>query len=375
MPYRYVDHTMNPTQVNRQVSYGPTADIAPLDQQRLQNHYGTPQVLARVTQYSTRHATYVAAAQAGNRPLTIQEDQARVTGRQATHASINHVIASGTGQNLLNEGTLSFQTGQARVNQHWNAAIGPMAPGRLQARMNVMHGIAEQAAAVGRQQGYSRAIINERGNEPLNNTATNRRIYGNAQAGQRLQVQPTRDMALQHTLTAFQGATPNARVRAYRDVLRMTFDSPGNLRVGDEYGNNLARTGIDIPLRADGLTPTAHGQRLLNAHATYAPPRLHAPNRTFTIDQNNVRVSSSMEEPNPGVRNGKRPATYQLSAPPTTKKPKLNPPSAPSGGIPTMKTGGFTFAPSPFSAFGQSTSPVTARPIFRVKGPRKITSI
>lgn len=295
MPYRYIDQSMNPTPVNQQVNYGPRADIGAPRLAELQQHFGTPNVLERITQYNTRHATYVAAAQAGNRPLTIQEEAARRTRGQAANASINHVIASGTGQNIFNEGTLMFRDGAARTTANMAAALGPNHPGQQQARLNVLRGLAEQAATVGRQQGYSRAIIEERGGERLTNNPANRRIYGNAQDGQTLRTGETRDKALQHTLTAFQGATPATRFRAYKDVLRMTFDSPGNLRVGDNYGNNLASTGFDMPLTA-AQTPTARGKRLLDAHKVFAPPRLLTPDRLFTRDlASNAKVSSSVE--------------------------------------------------------------------------------
>lgn len=313
MPYRYVDNTMNPTAVANQSNYGPTADINPAQGGQLQGHYGTVNVLARVNQYNARHATYIAAAQTGGRGLTIQENTARLTNAQAPNASINHVIASGTGQNIFNEGTLQFRAGAARVQANRAAALAPLPPQvpalglgnvqqqgnailqRGQARREVMHGFAEQVAAVARQQGYSRAIINERGNEPLHNNPSNRRIYGAAQAGGALQVAPTRNLALQHTLTALQGPTAASRFRAYKDVLRMTFDSPGNLRVGDSYGNNLASTGFDMPLTAN-QQPTARGARLLHAHQTFAPARLLTPNRLFTVTQQNQdRVSSSIQ--------------------------------------------------------------------------------
>jgi hypothetical protein len=78
-------------------------------------------------------------------------------------------------------------------------------------------------------------------------------------------------------------------------VLKMTYDSPGNLRVGDEYGNNQASTGFDAPLNCEEK-PTERADRLLEAYKTYVPD--HLENRIFTVDPDGKRVSSSQATPN-----------------------------------------------------------------------------
>ena len=286
MPFRYIDHTMNPTPLRNQVGYGPVADIPAHHQAQLLASFGTPAVLHRITQYNQSHLTYVAAAQGGGRPLTIQENDALRRRGQAANASINHVIASGTGQSILNEGALQFHAGVAAMAP----AVDRPPPGPL----DMLRGLALQAAAVGRQQGYSRAIINERVGEIVPSNPDNRRIYGAGQTGVPLNPLYARHRALRHTLSAFQGPDAATRFRSYRDVLRMTFDSPGNLRVGDNYGNNLASTGFDMPLNARSQA-TGRGFRLLQAHSAFASDRLLTPDRLFTRDATGNRISSSIE--------------------------------------------------------------------------------
>ncbi len=313
MTFRYVDHTQR-GQVNlaNQVNYGPTAHLNPGQIQALGQHYGVRNrgqnagrgyAETRITQYNTRHMTYVRAAQATGRGLTIQERQALRRNGQASNASINHIIASGTGQNIINHETLRFQVGRAQVNQHLQTALAQ--PQNLQqaqqvqgARLNVLQGIARQAAAVGRTQGYSRAIINERGGEQMRSTVSSRRIYGANQvgAGNALNVGQTRNRALQLTLTAFQGGGQRQRYRSYRDLLNMTYDSPGNLRVGDSYGNNLVSTGFDAPLDANRQM-TGRARRLAHAHLSDGPDRLLTQQNLVTRDTGNNILSSSMHRP------------------------------------------------------------------------------
>lgn len=298
MPFEYIDYTKNPhpTAQGGQLSYGPKFQLSGPQQATLTGRLGSDQGLERLNQYNEKHATYVAAAKASGRNLSIQETEAEVSRKQATNASINHIIASGTGQNILNHNLVQFEQGATRVRANLATANNSADPViNSDARLNVLKGIAEQAAAVGRQQGYSRAILSERANEAIANDKFNRRIYGLTEPNTRaainqkdrrfrgleepdkkihpLDVGRARNTALRHTLTIFQGTDAETRSRAYRDLLKMSFDSPGNLRVGDSYGNNLASTGFDMPLKADG-TPTARGSRLLHVHNTFAPNHL-----------------------------------------------------------------------------------------------------
>jgi len=296
--YRYVsnrDRIVGNYQIGRQVNHGPTADLNDNQQQQLIQHYGNGNsVLKRLNQYDSSHSTYVRAAQSAGRQLTPQERTAQNTNINASNASINHIIASGTGQNIINHETLRFNQGVNRFNQAQaqgqQGQQGQLTPQQVIAQRGL--GIAEQAASVGRIQGYNRAIINERNNEPLNNHQTTGRIYGNDQRRNGLNVGTTGNRALTHTLTAFQGGNPQNRLRAYRDVLKMTFDSPGNIRVGDNYGNNQVSTGFDAPLNQNGV-PTERANRLLAAHQTYAPNRLLTDNQLFSHDMAGNRLSSS----------------------------------------------------------------------------------
>lgn len=341
MVLRYVDHTQHGQVVfgqHGQINYGPTADLTAADVASLSARYGVkqhgqhagiPHAARRLSQYSRTHATYVRAAHVTGRHLTIQEHDAATNNRQAQNASINHVLASGTGQNILNHETLRFASGTARVNAHVGAALAaPIFAPPGPAQRQVLFGLAEQAAAAARVQGYSRSMVRERAGERLPYTGTNRRIYGAGQigAGNALDVGQTRNRALQHTLTAFQGATAPQRYRAYRDVLRMTFDSPGNLRVGDDYGNNQVSTGVDLPMTAAGGA-TARAHRLWHAHQTFAPARLLTPQRTFTRDSHDRILSSSRHpavvlrgDPTPKSTGGESPTKRARTSTTPTQK-------------------------------------------------------
>lgn len=303
--YRYVSqqdkqgaHTVQGGQIN----YGPGKNLTPVEKQALKTHYGeNGKTFAdkRLDQYDSSHQTYVEAvkgrnklkvAEGTNRPLTEQEQVAKDTKKNAPNSSINHIIASGTGQNIRNHETLRFNQGKAQVDGAAN-----LSPADRQKKISL--GLANQAAAVGRVQGYNRAIIDERHDEPLNNHPTTKRIYG--QHSGTLDSEKTRNQAMKHTLTAFQGKNPDERSQAYKDVSKMTFDSPGNLRVGDKYGNNQASTGFDAPLDRNSK-PTPEAERLLAAHQAFVPD--HLENQMFTKDADGNRVSSSQFAPNSNKR-------------------------------------------------------------------------
>lgn len=272
--------------VSGQAKYGPTADITKQQQEELKQHYGAREnekgsnPLERQTQYDKKHSTYVKAAEQTGRPLTEQEAVAKATGKNAPDASINHVIASGTGQNILNEGTLQFKQGQKTVNEKYKTAVSDpknSSPETVSAaQKEVRSGIAQQASAAGRMQGYSREILKER------------------QGEKGIDVGKKRNETLQGTLKAFQGKTPEERMGAYKNVLKETFDSPGNLRVGDSSANTKVSTGFDAPLDATGK-PTEKSERLLHTHKTFAPDRLLTDERLFTKDSEGKIMSSSQE--------------------------------------------------------------------------------
>ncbi|MHA7634308.1 hypothetical protein [Corallococcus sp. M7] len=276
----------NTTKVGEQVKYGPTADLNDAQKQKLTQHYGehgtqkTPQnSLSRLTQYSDSHSTYTNAAKASGRPLTEQEAQVAGSAKgKAPASSINHVIASGTGQNVLNHETLQFKEGVKNANegaQKLSTATTPQQ--KAAAQKQIQQGLAQQAAGVGRMQGYSRATLEER--------------HGELTPGQ---VQGKRNNALQNTLTAMQGPDQATRFGAYKDVLKDTFDSPGNLRLGNRTQNTKISTGFDTPLDANGK-PTERAERLFHAHQTFGPDRLLTEDRLFTKNDKGEAMSSSKE--------------------------------------------------------------------------------
>lgn len=303
-----------------QINYGPAQDLNAQEQKAIQTHYGENKNFAkkRITQYDRQHKTYVEAAQATGRPLTEQEVVAKKTGANAPNASINHIIASGTGQNIMNHETLRFNQGKAQVEQSNSLP-------QSKRQRQIKSGLANQAAAVGRVQGYNRAIINERDGESLPETETGEAKSSNERSDgkQPTKIERTRNKALGHTLTAFQGKESESRKLAYKQVLSMTFDSPGNLRVGDKYGNNQASTGFDPPLNRDGK-PTDRSERLLAAHQAYVPDRLEE--KMFSVDSNENIISSSQAAPNPNKRKS------DVSALPASanKKARKAPSSTPS---------------------------------------------
>ncbi len=272
------------SKVGSQAKYGPTADLDAKQQSKLQKHYGADKSsnpLERFTQYDAKHSTYVSAAEKSGRKLTTQEQTAKSTGKNAPKSSIDHIIASGTGQNILNEQTLQFNKGKKMAGANLKTATAD--PAKVsdkeiaQAQSQVRAGVAKQAASVGRMQGYSRAILNER-------------------KGEVADVVGKRGEMMKKTVTAFEGDTPQKRIGAYKDVLKQTFDSPGNLRVGDSSANTKISTGFDAPLNSKGK-PTKQSERLLDAHQTYAPDRLLTDKRLFTKDESGNILSSSQKAP------------------------------------------------------------------------------
>jgi hypothetical protein len=295
-----------------QVRYAPNKDLTEPQKQELVDHYGSRQSgktvkspLGRLTRYDPKHSTYVTSAEQTGPPLTEQETLAKQTGKNAPNSSIHHVMAAGTGQNILNPETLRFNQGAKQVDDHDKTATAepprsevPAAraqamqeDGRL-ARGKVRKGFADQAAAVGRMQGCSRAILGEG--------------KGEVKGGKAFDVDAARNDALQGTLTAFQGKStaqalsqtpaqgPESRFEAYQGEMKNTFDSPGNLRVFAAEANKKVNTGFAAPLDAQGK-PSARANRLLDAHQNYGPDRLLTDKRLFTKDDQGNLLSSSKE--------------------------------------------------------------------------------
>ncbi|RKH57533.1 hypothetical protein D7W81_31035 [Corallococcus aberystwythensis] len=276
----------NSTKVGEQVKYGPTADLSEKQKQKLLQHYGqhgtekTPQnALERLTQYSDSHTTYTKAAKASGRPLTEQESLVAGSAKnKAPASSINHVIASGTGQNVFNHETLQFKQGVKNTHAATQKLATATDPADVaQAQKQLRKGLAQQAAGVGRVQGYSRATLAERKGELTP-----------------AQVQTKQNAAMKGTLTAMQGPDQATRFGAYKGVLKDTFDAPGNLRLGNRTQNTKISTGFDTPLDAQGK-PTERAERLFQAHQNYGPDRLLTEERLFTKNDKGEAMSSSKE--------------------------------------------------------------------------------
>lgn len=59
----------------------------------------------------------------------------------------------------------------------------------------------------------------------------------------------------------------------YNTLMKLTFNSAGNLRIGNKSLNQTIGSACDLPLNRDGKTPTPRGLRLWQAHYNYAPHR------------------------------------------------------------------------------------------------------
>ncbi|MBB3042444.1 hypothetical protein [Nocardioides soli] len=295
-PGRYVHEPVRYQDSKSQVKYGPGEGLSPGDQTRAyQKIYGQAPpteteadpttrpllkkrprrakdkqsaIFERLTQYDSSHGAYLAHAHRTGRPLTLQEQTAQDAGDNAPDSSINHVIASGVGQNTLNQALANFSRG---------AETAP-APGSL----------ALQAAAVGRVQMYNRAIALENHKSPDSADSSQPEVVA------------ARNTLLRNTLALME----TGGLDKYRALLKSTFDSPGNLRVGHDGANNAVSTGVDVELTPQGL-PTQRSQRLLDAHLAAAPDHDTDIWTTFTddadvpVENRLAALSSSQEAPNP----------------------------------------------------------------------------
>lgn len=353
--YVYPDTREEYTRPKKQVKYGPAEGLSTPDKQTVYDHlYSEPQpdgkepptladsvASSRLTQYAPNHQVYVDQAEAAHRPLTIQEHEAATTGRNASGASINHVIASGVGQNTLNAGIVQFvrareqfEATMAEARQRPEAeprptseaesgadltmdtesdpdpelledstptetqtqAPAPREPSPLVAAIRarerfriedadqqraVTKSLAEQAAAVGRQQIYSRAIAAEQ-------------VDRNGTSADRSDLLKTTLNAMQGSRGPVPGDGDTTKLVAYRGLMKQTFDSPGNLRVGHSGINGVVSTGMDMELGPDGQ-PLPRSQRLLEAHLAAAPDHDEAKFTTFKAT--GERLSSSKAAP------------------------------------------------------------------------------
>ncbi|MGE5493598.1 MAG: hypothetical protein ACM31P_20260 [Actinomycetota bacterium] len=295
-----------------QVKYGPEANLLSQDIGQLNTFYGgggKGGVGKRLTQYETDHNKYVDAAKKSGRGLTEQEAVVDQTGVNLKGASINHVIASGTGQNTLNHMSRQFQSGRNMLDESSLKRATIDKEGLMMekdkddvdlARKSVMKGLAMQAAAIGKMSGLGRAILKEESpdigcGKKLGPEEKKLDDPGKAMEKRNLMAKDVRD--------AFQGKTAEVRYGGYKSYLAHTFDSFGNLRVGHGSINTRVSTGFDMPLDAKNQ-PTQRGLRLFEAYRTHVPEAVQEKPQqatkirpgTFTTTASGKFLTSSREK-------------------------------------------------------------------------------
>lgn len=263
--YHYDTGRQSGGQLSHQVKYGPGIGFSPDERGALHKHYNEKKVTSRYTQYDSNRNTYVQAAVGMGRGLTVQERDVQ-KGRDPGPTSINHIIASGTGQHALNRATLEF-----------TSTLSPM----------------HQAAAIGRMRGFAREIMREE---------TGGEGYGKVVDTSNMNPQEAfvakRNAMSKDLLKAFQGGDVNA----YKQYMKHTFDSTGNLRLGHGSGNSRVSTGFDMPLDSR-MQPTQRGERLLNAYKAFGYDDMMKDEKIgkrnasglFTTNQKGSRLSSSRQ--------------------------------------------------------------------------------
>jgi hypothetical protein len=286
---------------NRQVKYGPTADLSEEDLDLVDRHVlgrlePKGPVRSRLTQYHKAHTHYAQDALRTGRGMSQEEAKAATTGKNTFGASIDHVIASGVGQNTLNTSLAQFLRGGS----------GPAAtPGGTTPTLGEL---AAQAAAVGRVQMYNRAFAFEgldagdrgllEGEERLGRSPRD----GGAWWAARDRLDEARNSKLRETLSVMEGrdrtrsgAGPGAAFGtedAYKRLMKETFDSPANLRVGHGGSNGQILTGFDGETDGTGRQLTARSSRLLEAHLAAAPDQ---DDQIVTLTPTGQALSSSRE--------------------------------------------------------------------------------
>lgn len=335
-PERYRDQ-------KSQVKYGPGEGLSPEDQElAYQKIYGAKPptavtdanasrpllkkrprqpkdkqsaIFERLTQYDDSHGAYLEHAHRTGRPLTLQEQVAQDRRDNAPDSSINHVIASGVGQNTLNQSLAHFSRGADAMPT--GDQLGP-ALDDADRRRELARSLGLQAAAVGRMQMYNRAIALE-----------NHKAPDSADSAQPA-VTTARNELLQDTLALME----QGGLDRYKGLLKKTFDSPGNLRVGHDGANGAVSTGLDVELTPQGL-PTPRSSRLQEAHLAAAPDHDTEIWTTFAHDPDVPRehrgaaLSSSQEAPNPAMSDEDYLPPEPASAPSFVKRPQKRTPARP----------------------------------------------
>lgn len=335
-PERYRDQ-------KSQVKYGPGEGLSPEDQElAYQKIYGaTPPtafsdadaarpllkkrprqpkdkqsaIFERLTQYDDSHGAYLEHAHRTGRPLTVQEQTAQDRRDNAPDSSINHVIASGVGQNTLNQSLAHFSRGAGAMptRDHLGPALDDD-----DRRRDLAKSLGLQAAAVGRMQMYNRAIALE-----------NHKAPDSADSSQPA-VTAARHELLRDTLALME----HGGLDRYKGLLKKTFDSPGNLRVGHEGANGAVSTGLDVELTPQGL-PTPRSSRLQEAHLAAAPDHDTEIWTTFAHDPDvpqehrGAALSSSQEAANPAMSDEDYLPPEPAPAPSFVKRPRKRTPAGP----------------------------------------------
>jgi hypothetical protein len=251
--------------LSHQVKYGANSGFSPQEKGDLHTHYNEKKVTSRYTQYNANRQKYVNSARANGRGFTAQEsdiDQNIAPGK----TSINHIIASGTGQHAFNRTSLEFMRGGAKAGDQ-----------QLNSRQQ-FSGIAEQAAAMGRMRGLGRNILKEETKKEGYGKQVNTALMSEKNA-----FLVKRNMMAKDIHHAFESGSVNS----YKSFMKNTFDSTGNLRLGHGSGNGRVSTGFDMPLNTRDQ-PTQRGTRLLNAYKTFGYDDMQQDNKIGKRNQSGI---------------------------------------------------------------------------------------
>ena len=279
--YIYDSGRQSGGKLQHQVKYGPGVGFTSAEKGKLHGHYGTHAVTSRYTQYNSDRSTYVNAATNNGRGLTLQELDVQ-KGRSPGPTSINHIIASGSGQHALNRATLEFMGGRKTANE----LSAPLT--------QKFQGIAQQAAAEGRMRSLGREILREE--------SRTEGYGGTFRAAPSLTEHQGFVEKRNHMAKDLHSAFEKGHVDSYKRFLKHTFDSTGNLRLGQSSGNSRVSTGFDMPLDP-GLNPTQRGKNLLQAYKSFGyqdmqqETALTKRNNSglFTTNQSGSKLSSSKQ--------------------------------------------------------------------------------
>lgn len=283
--------------LDHQVKYGPGIGFSPDQRGQLHKHFGTKEVTTRYTQYNSDRMAYVKSAEGMGRGLTQQEAQVK-RNKDPGPTSIDHIIASGTGQHALNRSTLEFIDAGKDLRKELKKDIDSRDTKVL------AKGFAQQAAALGRMRGFGREIMREENK----GEGYGKFVDISGQTQQEGFVTKRNQMAKD-----LSSAMEKGDVSSYKRYMKHTFDSTGNLRLGHASGNSRVSTGFDMPLDKSG-NPTQRGERLLHTLDTYGFPDMAKDEKIgkrnasgiFTTNQLGSRLSSSRQVSNDTVDHSKR---------------------------------------------------------------------